>query len=175
MSTKEHSLKTHIIKKSSIGVGVAKWIELPSDSRCHSKSISYPLLSNHHIVDHIFIDWTSLIMHGPTSVNKLKLSIFNKFFNLVSFCFILSIPPLLEKSNFTFREFPFFVRNQSICDRAQFDVDIGELNAVVRSIEVRIKGFKPSNVIMRMRGNVNCPRVWLHWGVAQIFSNLTGI
>jgi hypothetical protein len=55
VSSKEHGIKAHFVKEPSIGVRMAKRINLPSNSWLHSKLLEGPLLAIHHVVDHILI------------------------------------------------------------------------------------------------------------------------
>jgi hypothetical protein len=83
MSTKEHCFEAHIVKESSVCVAVTKRIDLPSNSWCDIKCFKDPLLTNHHVVNHVFINWISFVMHRPPSIDKFKLFIINKTFDLL--------------------------------------------------------------------------------------------
>jgi hypothetical protein len=68
---------------------VTKWIDLPSDSRFHAKLLNYEVVTDHHIVDHVVVNWTCLIMHGPPSIDELELSVLNKPSDLILLLVVL--------------------------------------------------------------------------------------
>ena len=79
-------------------------INLPPDSWLDSKLLNNKIVTNHHIVYHIVIDWASFIMHRPPSIDKLQLTVFDKLSYLVLLLFSLKIPPHLEELHFDLRK-----------------------------------------------------------------------
>jgi hypothetical protein len=73
--SEEHGFKAHFVEEASISVGVTEWIDLPSDPRLDAELLKHPLLAVHHILDHVLVDRTSLIVHGPAGVDDLELAI----------------------------------------------------------------------------------------------------
>jgi len=88
-SSEEPGIEAHLSKQSSIGVGVSKRINLPSNSRLDAKVLGNELMTNHMVVDHIFVDGACFIVHGPSTIDKLKLSIRNHKLCVVLHLFIL--------------------------------------------------------------------------------------
>lgn len=103
-SGKEPSVIAHVRKESCIGIGVAKWIKLPSGSWCNSELIDDPLVAHDMVVDHIFISRTSLIMHRPAGINKFKLTTLDQAFHLLLLFVGLEVPPHAEEFHLDFRE-----------------------------------------------------------------------
>jgi hypothetical protein len=111
-------------------------------------------------------------MHRPSSVNELKLAICDKTFNLLMFLSSLVVPPLFKKGNFNFCKLSFWVGRESVHHGRKLNVDISELDVFTRSVEVLIESFEPSNIVMGMRSNVDCPwiRLWLIFQISLIFN-----
>jgi hypothetical protein len=66
-----------------------------------------------HVINHIFINWASFIVHWPSSIDQLQLTIFYQFFNIIFHFLILIFPPHAEKFNFNFWKFSFRILHQS--------------------------------------------------------------
>lgn len=134
---------------------MAKWIDLPSDPWLNSKLLYDPIVTNHHVVDHVVVCRTSLIMHGPTSVDQLKLTIFDECFDSVLHGVILIVPPHFEELHLDLREFSLWVVNERPHDIGELDLDVGPLSISIGSIEVLFDGLQPPNVIMGVRHNMD--------------------
>lgn len=67
--------ETHVCEKPWISRGMTERINMPSDVGLHIEFLLKKLVSYQHIVDHIFIMWGRLIVHAPTSINKLESSL----------------------------------------------------------------------------------------------------
>jgi len=104
LSSKEHGFKTHLVEQSCIGVGVAERIDLPSNAWLLTEFLEDPFLTIHHVLNHIFIDGSGLVMHGPTSINDLKLSTIDEPFHLDFHVISLFLIPHFEESHFNLRE-----------------------------------------------------------------------
>ncbi len=70
-SGKNYGIESHLGKETRISVWMAKWINLPSDSRSDTNFFEKELMSRHHVINHIFKVSTCFVVHGPSSVNKL--------------------------------------------------------------------------------------------------------
>ena len=103
-SCKEPGIETHICKKSRICIRMTKRIYMPSYSRFDSKLLKKELMTNHHVVDHIFIVRTGFIMHAPTSVNKLKTTLLNELSNLSLHSIRLILPPHAKEFHLDIRK-----------------------------------------------------------------------
>lgn len=154
-SSEEPRVIAHIRKESGIGVRVAKWINLPSNSGSYSELIEDPLVTHDMVVDHIFISRTSLIMHRPTGIHKLKLTTLDQALHLFLLFVGLEIPPHAEEFHLDFREFALWVVCESVDNVSQLHLDIGELDVFAGTVEVLINGLQPSNIVMGMRNYVN--------------------
>lgn len=77
-AAEEHGVEAHLVEEPCVGVGVTEWVDLPTNSWFDTKFLEDPLLTIHHVVNHVLIDWASLVMHGPSSVDDLKLSVLHK-------------------------------------------------------------------------------------------------
>ena len=88
---------------------VTKRIDLPSNSWLNSELLEHPILTIHHVVNHIRICGTRLIVHGPPGIEKLNLSILDKLFDLLSLFWSLLVIPLLEEGHFALGEFSLWI------------------------------------------------------------------
>lgn len=134
---------------------MAEWIDLPSDSWLDSKLLNDPIVTNHHVVDHVVVCGTGLIMHGPTSVDQLKLTIFDEFLDSVLHGVILIVPPHFEELHLDLRELSLWVVDERPHDIGELNLDVGPLSVSIGSIEVLLDGLQPPNVIMGVRHNMD--------------------
>lgn len=71
---------------------------MPSDSWLDTKFLEKELMSNHHVVDHVFEVGTGFIVHAPASIYKFKPTFFHKLVNnLLDF---ISLPPVPHREEF---------------------------------------------------------------------------
>ena len=153
---------------------MAKWINLPSNSWFHTEFVQNPLLSMHHVVDHIFVDRTSFIMHRPASIENFKLTIADQVFNVLLCFIILLIVPSFEKGHFNFRKLSLWIGNKRFNHCCKLNLHISILCVLISSIKVFIKSLNPPNVIMRVRSDMNCPWIRLIRMITDAFKNLSG-
>ena len=90
---KEPCVQAHICEESWICVGVAEGINVPADGWLNAKLFKNELLSEHHVVNHVLVDWAGFVVHGPASINNLKTSLLNKHFNITFSLVCLLRPP----------------------------------------------------------------------------------
>ena len=57
---------------------MSEGVNVPSDSRFNTEFCEEEVVTNHHVVDHIFVVSTGFIMHAPASIYELKLAVPNK-------------------------------------------------------------------------------------------------
>jgi hypothetical protein len=100
----EPSIESHFSKESCIGVRVTKGINLPTNTWFDTKFFKNEVVTNHHVINHIFINGACFIMHGPSGINKLKLAISNEGPNISLHTIILVIPPHFEELHLYFHE-----------------------------------------------------------------------
>jgi len=112
-SSKKYCIKPHFCKYSCICIRMSKWINLPSNSWLHTKFIENEIMAYFHVINHIFINWASFIVHWPSSIDQLQLTIFYQFFNIIFHFLILIFPPHAEKFHFNFWKFSFRILHQS--------------------------------------------------------------
>lgn len=76
-TTEKPGIEAHISKEPWIRIGMSKWIDLPANSRCDSELLHQELMTEHHVVDLIFIVSAGLIMHAPAGIHELETSLLN--------------------------------------------------------------------------------------------------
>jgi len=116
-------------------------INLPTDSWLLSEVFEDEIMTDHHIGNHVFISWASFIMHGPTTVDQLKLAISNQPFNLFFLSIRLQIPPHGKEFHFNFRKLLLWIIKQRINNRAKLNSDKSILYILPASIKVLIYSF----------------------------------
>ena len=131
---------------------------MPTDSWLNPEFLEDPLMTDNVVIDHILISGASFIVHGPSSIDKLKLTIGNQFLNLRFLLITLVIPPHFEKLHLYLREFSGRVILESIHYGGKFKTNTRELDVFSSTVEILIESLEPSNVIMRVRDNMN--RLW---------------
>jgi hypothetical protein len=92
-TTEEHSIEAHLCIEPGIGVGMSESINIPADTWHKPEFIFKKLMADHHVVDHVFILWSSFVMGCPSTIDNLKLFILNQFFNTLLFGITLGIVP----------------------------------------------------------------------------------
>ena len=138
---------------------MAKWVDLPADSRLYIEFFKNEIMANHHVVDHIFIDWASFIMHRPPGIDQLKLTILHKASNFLSHLVSLLVPPHLEELHLNLHELSSRVSKQGIDDGGELYANHGSLEILRVAIEVLIDRLEPSDIVVRVRHDVDS--LWL--------------
>lgn len=144
----EPSIEAHFGEEAGVGVGMAEWIDLPTDSGFDAELLHDEVVAHHHVVYHIFVDWAGLVMHRPTSVNEFKLATSDKSASLFLHVFVLLIPPHFEELHLHFRELSARVLKQRVDYRGKFDSHHGSLNILLITIEVLIDRLQPSDIVV---------------------------
>jgi hypothetical protein len=103
-ASKEPSIEAHLSKETSVRVRVTEWIDLPADGWLYTEFFKNKLVANHHVVDHVVVYWTSLVVHRPASIDKLKLTAPNKLPHLGLHVLVLLVPPHLKELHLNFHE-----------------------------------------------------------------------
>ena len=116
----EPGIEAHLGENSSVGVRVAERIDLPTDVWLDPEFLEDPLVTNNMVIDHVLISGAGFIVHGPSSVDDLQLSIGDKFLNLCFLGVILLVPPHFEKFHLYFRKFSCRIVLESIHDGGKF-------------------------------------------------------
>ena len=112
-------------------------------------------MANDMVVDHVLVSGTGLIMHGPPSIDNLKLAICDEPFYLILSLVILVIPPHLEELHFNLREFTLRVIEKGIDDSSKFHSYISPLGVLLGSVEVLVDGLEPTDIIMGVRHDMH--------------------
>lgn len=94
--SKEPCIKTHFCKQPRIGIGMAKWINLPPYPWLDSELLEDEVMANHHVVNHVLERWARFIMHRPSTVDQLKLPTFYKVSDVLLHFIGLLLPPHVE-------------------------------------------------------------------------------
>jgi len=55
------------------------------------------------------------------------------------------------------------VVEQRVHNICELDIHVCPLSLFIAAIEVFIDGFAPSNIIMRVWSDMDCPWIWLVW------------
>ena len=76
-SRKEPGIKAHLSEQSWLGIRMSERINVPSDSRGDSEFVQQELVSNEHVVDHVFVVGTGLVVHAPPTVDDLQAALFD--------------------------------------------------------------------------------------------------
>jgi hypothetical protein len=102
-------------------------------------------------------------MHGPSSIDKFKLSISNELLDLFLHSVILVIPPHGEEFHFDLWEFSLRIINERPHNIGQLNFNIGPLDTLFRSIKVLIYCLQPSDIIMGVGNYMN-----VHWPASLV-------
>ena len=135
---------------------MAERVDVPADARSHPKSIVEPLLTLHHVVDHILVVWSGLVMHRPAGVDKLPAALANQLAHIVSLIVGGAVPPHGEELDFDVGELTvFFCHALLDCGRDD-QIDICLLvGAIIRTCVVFVDSLQPADVIVRVRDQVH--------------------
>jgi len=96
-SSKYNSIKSHLSKQAGVSVGVSERIDLPSNPGFDTYFLQEELMTGHHVVDHILVVRASFVVHRPSSVNELELTILGEVPDLALCIVVLFSPPHLEE------------------------------------------------------------------------------
>ena len=130
-----------------------------------------------HIQYHVLIIRASFIGRAPSTLKKLKLSIFNKCFYLIFLFLGLFVIPKRKEFHFSIRELSPGVLKQFLnCSR----YNLVDSASVIQANEILINCVNPSNVIMAMWNQVNSKMLslvrpchyWVYWFVYSAMSVL---
>ncbi len=103
-SRKEESIEAHLGEQTSVGVGVTEGVYLPAHPWSHSELSHDEFVTCHHVVYHIFVVGTGLIVHGPARVEQLESTLYDELADLVLQLVSLSGPPHREELHFDIRK-----------------------------------------------------------------------
>jgi hypothetical protein len=102
-----------MIPKLWVNSGVSWWMtwctHIPSYVWNNTEFFLHPFVTDHEIVDKVFIVWCCLIRFTPTSIHNLKLAILYKSFQLFSDFLRLSFIPHFEEFHVWKSELSFLI------------------------------------------------------------------
>lgn len=149
-SCKKLCFKTEFSKKSGICAWMSKSINMPSNSWLDTKFFLQKHMTFDHIINNIFIIWTSFISGTPSSICKFKSSLLYKLFYLFLQFRGLPIIPHGKEFHLNIRKDPFRIFNQFLNYRVNNQFYISMLWILIGSWIILINSFDPSNIIMSM-------------------------
>ena len=105
---------------------MTKWIDVPSDCWNIIELFEEELVADNHVVHHVIVMSTSLIVHGPTSVDKLELVALNELAHLFLFFLSLAVEPHREELHLDVGKHLGLVENEGVDDRVKNLVHISD-------------------------------------------------
>ena len=147
-SGKEPGVKAHLGEEPSVGVGVAEWVELPTNSRCNTKVLEDESMSNHHVLNHILVDWAGLVMHRPPSIDQLKLAILHQLLDSILLRLTLLVIPHTEELHLDLSKLSIRMIPKRVNDGAQLVSHTSPLDASCLAIVVLLYCLQPADVVM---------------------------
>jgi len=127
---------------------------MPSNSWFDSKFFEKELVTEHHVVDHVFEVRTGLIMHAPSSIYEFKSTFFHKLVDLLLDFISLSPVPHGKEFHLDISEFSLRVSLKFLNDSAQNEVNIRVLIKHIRTRVVSINSLQPANIVVSMGNQV---------------------
>lgn len=112
-------------------------------------------MTNHVIIDHVLINGTGLIMHGPASVDHLKLARFYQSSDLVLRLIRLLLPPHTKELHLNLDKASLRILQEGLHDGINGLTDTRRLYVLRCTVEILVHRLQPADVIMRMRNNVH--------------------
>jgi hypothetical protein len=69
-SCEEPGIEAHVCKESWVCIRVTEGIDMPSNAGLDSEFLKEELVTNHHVVDHVFVVSAGLIVHAPACIHE---------------------------------------------------------------------------------------------------------
>ena len=101
-------------------------------------------MTKHHVIEHIGISGSCLIFLDPTSVDNLKLSIFNYFLQVFLFLFTSSCIPHLQILNTWESKFPILILNKFTYNRMKQVLDGSAIENLISTRVIIVYGLLPT-------------------------------
>jgi len=135
---------------------MAERVDLPSDLWLKAKLLFDPLMTDHHVIDHVVVSRTRLIMHRPASIYELQLAVFNKSFHSFFHRVVLIVPPHFEEFHLHLGESSLRVGLKRPHDIGEHNIDLSApLSAFIRPEVILVNLLQPPNIIVGVRDNVD--------------------
>lgn len=154
-SGKYYSIKPHLSKQTTVSVGVSERVNLPSNPGSDPDLFQKELMTRHHIINHILIVRACLVVHGPSRVDELELTVLCEVAHLSLGIFVLLLPPHLEELHLNLGVLAVRVFNQLGDCGVQSHLHVGVLDVWAAPGEIPVHGFFPAEVVMGVRDQVN--------------------
>ena len=106
------------------------------------------LMADHHVVHHIVMMSTSLIMHRPSSIDKIQATLFNQTSDLIFHIISLTVPPHGEEFHLNLCKSLFWILDDLVHVVVNDHLDLSMLDILCRSCEVLIYGLEPAYVVV---------------------------
>lgn len=129
---------------------MSKSINLPACSWFNSKFFLEKVMTNNHIINHIFIICASFICRAPSTICKFKSTLLNKHFNLILNFLWLSVVPHSEELHFNIGKLTSWFFQKFFYNSCQNQVNSSMLRILICTRIVLVNCFNPSNIIMCM-------------------------
>ena len=154
-SGKPPGFEAHVGEKSWVGRGVTKWINVPSDSWLDTEFLLEELVADHHVVDHIFIMRSSLIVHAPAGIDELESSFGDQGSDIALDFLSLLVVPHGEEFHLNIGELSCGVEHQLLNNGCQDQIDLSMLLTLVATNIILINSLEPPNVVMGVSDEVD--------------------
>jgi hypothetical protein len=134
---------------------MTKTVDKPSNFRSDSEFFFYELVSEHHIVNNVLVVGTSLIVCTPASIEEFESAFFNELFDQVLGLLSLTSVPHWEELHLDVAELSVWSSSHLINHWVEYYPYCCVLIFLVRSSEILINCFKPSQIIMSVGNHMN--------------------
>jgi hypothetical protein len=143
------------MEKSSIGLGMAKSVDIPSNSWSDPKFLAEPLMASNKVDQNVLEVHIALISADPASHGDLESSLLDQSFENVLHLFILSCVPHVQK-------FHLNVGELSSLDSVQLEDNLSDnlfdssvCSFLLHAHKVLLIGLLPSDIVMGVRDHVH--------------------
>lgn len=151
----EKGIKAHFSHKSGVGVGVTEWVDLPTDGWLGTELLESEFVTHLHVVDHIFVVWASLIVHGPASIKDFETTSLNKHADILLHLIILIAPPHLEEFHLDVGETLILILHELWDNLIKDKHNLDALFVLLNARKVLIDSFKPANIVVSVSSQVH--------------------
>jgi hypothetical protein len=154
-SREEEGVKAHLGKETCVGAGVTEGINLPSNSGSDTKLLHDELVTDLHVVDHVFIVGASFVVHGPASVEQLQTTLSDKLADVGFHLFSLVSPPDGKELHFNVGESLLRVLDQAFHSLVNNVLNTITDNIVVSTRVVLVNGLQPADIVVSVMGQMD--------------------
>jgi len=134
---------------------VSERVNLPSDPGSYPDLFQKELMPRHHIINHILIVRACLVVHGPSRVDELELTVLCEVAHLSLGVVVLLLPPHLEELHLNLGVLAVRVFNQLGDCGVQGHLNVGVLDVWAAPREIPVHSFFPAEVVVGVRDQVD--------------------